>query len=155
LILDQLSHCDFYRRLSDHFAAGFDYLRQTDLAKIPDGRYAIRGDDVLAIVQSYTTRPIEQGRWEAHRRNADIQLVIAGRERMGVAPLERMKTQQPYEAASDLEFFTDDSRAGQFVLVEQGSFAIFLPQDVHMPSMAIDGGALAPVKKVVVKVRVA
>lgn len=152
MILDQLSHCEIYRRLSDRFAAGFDYLLKTDLASIPDGRYAIEGDDVFAIVQSYQSKPIEQGRWEAHRRNADIQFVLSGRERMGVAPLERMKTRQPYDGSNDLEFFSDDSHAGQFVLVEQGSFAIFLPQDVHMPSIAID--APAAVKKVVVKVRV-
>ena len=153
MILDQLSHCGIYRRLGNRFAAGFDYLLKPELARTPDGRYAIEGDDVYAIVQSYQSKPIEQGRWEAHRRNADIQLVVTGRERMGVATLERMRSQEPYDAAKDLEFFTaGDRHAGQFVLVEQGVFAIFLPQDVHMPSIAID--APMAVKKVVVKVRV-
>jgi len=149
MILDRLDHCDVYRRLSANFAAGFDYLRSTDLTALADGRYVITGDDVFALVQSYQTKPVSQGKWEAHRTYADIQYVIAGRERMGVAPIERMRVQTPYDAKTDLEFFTGD---GQFVLVEQGSFAIFLPQDVHMPTIAVDENPAA-VKKVVVKVR--
>src|SRR5262249_18280705 len=118
VILDQLAHAELYRRLGERFAAGFDYLKR-DLAQVADGRYEILGDDVFAMVQSYDTKPQEAGRWEAHRRYADIQFMISGRERMGVAPLERMKSQAPYDADKDVEFFTGE---GQFVTVEQGSF---------------------------------
>jgi len=149
VILDRLKHADCYRRLGERFAAGFDYCRR-DFSKIPDGRYDIIGDDVFAMVQSYDTKPREQGKWEAHRQYADIQFMIAGRERMGIASIGAMKTQTPYDAEKDLEFFTG-AGDGQFVIVEEGSFAIFLPHDVHMPTIAIDGPRT--VKKVVVKVK--
>jgi YhcH/YjgK/YiaL family protein len=148
VILDLLDNAELYRRLGERFVAGFDYLRQ-DLLKVADGRYEIVGDDVFALVQSYDTKPLAQGKWEAHRQYADIQYMISGRERMGVAPIARMKTQTPYNPDTDLEFFTGD---GQMVTVEQGGFTIFLPHDVHMPTIAVD--RVEPVKKVVVKVRV-
>jgi YhcH/YjgK/YiaL family protein len=150
VILDRLSNANIYRRLSERFAAGFDYLSR-DLSNVPDGRYEIiGGDEVFAMVQSYQTKPREQGKWEAHRKYADIQFIIAGRECMGIAPIEAMRTQTPYDAEQDLEFFTGTGD-GQFMTVEEGSFAIFLPHDVHMPTIAID--APGKVKKVVVKVR--
>jgi YhcH/YjgK/YiaL family protein len=151
VILDQLKHAEAYRHLSEGFAAGLDYLRSSDFTHIPDGRYEIIGSNGFAIVQSYTTKPREKGRWEAHRKYADIQYMISGGERMGVAPIERMTVEQAYNGEKDLEFFTSANEAGQFFTVEQGSFTIFLPHDVHMPTLAIERPVA--VKKVVVKVR--
>jgi YhcH/YjgK/YiaL family protein len=153
VILDQLKHAAAYRSLGDNFAAGIDYLLHSDFAHVPDGRYEVIGSHNFAIVQSYTTKPPEKGRWEAHRKYADIQYMLSGGERMGVAAIERMKVEQPYDGERDLEFFTLNGGGGteQVVTVEQGSFAIFLPHDVHMPTLMIDRPA--GVRKVVVKVR--
>ena len=148
MILDQLSECEPYRKLGERFAAGFDYLRSTVFETVADGKYAIDGEDLVAMVQSYTTKPREQGRWEAHRHYVDIQYMINGSEVMGVAPLSQMTVQEPYVREKDVEFFIG---AGQFVRVDRGTFAIFLPKDVHMPQLQADAPAV--VKKVVVKVR--
>ncbi len=153
MIFDQLSECQPYRNLGENFIAGFDYLCSSAIENIPDGRYPIVGDDVFAMVQSYQTKPLAQGRWEAHRHYADIQYIVSGTEQMGIAPLSAMTIQQPYTRDKDLEFFLDSDGIGQFVCVESGFFAIFLPQDVHMPGVMIDQPAA--VKKIVVKVRIA
>jgi biofilm protein TabA len=149
LILDSLTQAKIYRAFGAGFAAGFDYLAATDLLALADGRYEIQGSDVFAIVQSYNTKPREQGRWEAHRQYADIQIVVTGRERMGVAPISSLKLACEYDPEKDVAFYDGD---GQFFTVGEGSFALFLPHDVHMPSLAIESPG--PVKKVVVKVRV-
>ncbi|MEO6434958.1 MAG: YhcH/YjgK/YiaL family protein [Tepidisphaeraceae bacterium] len=153
MILDRLDRCDLYRNLGERFAAGFDYLRSTDLTALPDGRYDIRGHEVVAIVATYSTRPLEQGRWEAHRNHADIQYLIRGRERIGIAPLApALKLLPPYDPEKDVEFYAPGDRlASQLVTVEQGDFALFLPHDVHNPNLLIDSPA--EVKKVVIKVR--
>jgi YhcH/YjgK/YiaL family protein len=57
--------------------------------------------------------------------------------------------QQRYDRGKDLEFFTGE---GQFFVIEQGSFAVFFPQDVHMPALAAAEDRPEHVKKVVVKV---
>ena len=157
MILDQLKHAAAYRNVGANFAAGIDYLLHSDFAHIPDGRYEVIGSHNFAIVQSYTTKPPEKGRWEAHRRYADIQYMLAGGERMGVVSIERTKVEQAYDGERDLEFFMLNSGGGggegapQVLTVEQGSFAIFLPHEVHMPTLMIDRPAA--VRKVVVKVR--
>jgi YhcH/YjgK/YiaL family protein len=148
VILDQLSECEPYRKLSERFAAGFDYLRSNVFETMADEKYAIDGEDLFAMVQSYQTKPRDQGRWEAHRHYADIQYVVSGTEVMGVAALSGMTVEQAYSREKDVEFFFG---AGQFIRVDRGCFTIFLPQDVHMPQLQID--APAAVKKVVVKVR--
>jgi YhcH/YjgK/YiaL family protein len=77
--------------------------------------------------------------------------MITGRERMGVAPIEGMRSQMAYDGEKDLEFFAGGASEGQLVTVDQGSFTIFLPHDVHMPNLAL--AASQRVKKVVVKVK--
>ena len=37
------------------------------------------------MVQSYQTKPLAKGRWEAHRHLADIQYMVTGYEQMGIA----------------------------------------------------------------------
>ena len=151
MIFDRLDQSDLYSRLGDRFAAGFAYLRSTDLVALPDGRYSIRGDDVFAIAQTYTTKPPGQGRWEAHRHHADIQFIVRGVERMGVTPLPGMKLLPPYDPQKDVEFYAGDSTAGEVFTVAAGQFALFLPHDAHMPSLMLE--TPAEVKKVVIKVR--
>jgi YhcH/YjgK/YiaL family protein len=149
VIIDELTECDSYRCMSENFAAGFDYLRSMAFETIADGRYRIRGDDVFAMVQSYQTKPRDQGRWEAHRHYADIQLMVEGAEYVGVCSITRMTVAEPYTRERDVEFFIGD---GRFHRLERGEFAVFLPQDVHMPGIMI--ATADQVKKVVVKVRI-
>ena len=148
MIFDRLADSDLYRKLGENFIAGFDFLRSAPLESMPDGRHDIVGSDVYAMVQSYQSKPLEQGKWEAHRHYADIQFIVRGVERIGYALLSEMTVSEPYSRDKDCEFFIGQ---GEFVRMEQGRFAIFLPQDVHMPGIALEKPAA--VKKVVVKVR--
>ena len=149
MILDRLEHSVHYAPLGRRFAAGFAYLRETDLVNLADGRYEIDGNNVFAIAQTYDAKPQAEGRWEAHRNHADIQFVVTGSERMGVVPLEVMTVESPYDSEKDVEFYRGDG--GKFFEVTAREFAVFYPHDVHMPSLAI--AKPQTVKKVVIKVR--
>ena len=153
MILDRLETSLAYAQLGMRFASALAYLRETDLENLPDGTHEVQGRDVFAIVQAYPPKPRAQGRWEAHRDYADIQHVIAGQELMGVTPMGTVRSEAAYDPAKDLEFFIGDEGVGQFFRVEAGSFAIFLPHDIHMPSLAVDDQQAGTVKKVVMKVR--
>jgi YhcH/YjgK/YiaL family protein len=151
MILDQLKHADSYSGLGERFAKGFAFLRRGGLGELAAGRHEIDGDDVYALVMEVELKPMEEGFWEAHRRYADIQYVVSGVERMGVTDISTLKTSKAYDAKGDAELFAG---SGQSVLVQGGCFAVFLPQDGHMPGLR-PGAEAAKVKKVVVKVRVA
>jgi YhcH/YjgK/YiaL family protein len=148
LIVDKLKNSGLYRGLGRGFAAAFDWLAANDAASMTPGRHTIEGDDLYAIVMEYTTKPRSEGVWEAHRRYADVQVILHGVERMGYAHLADLAVTKPYDAQKDAEMLAGD---GDFLVVCQGMFAVFMPEDAHMPGQAV--AEPAAVKKVVVKVR--
>jgi YhcH/YjgK/YiaL family protein len=149
MIIDTLDNAAAYESLGARFAKAFDYLRSDRPATDPIGRHELDGDNLFAVIDEYTSRPIEQGRFESHRKYADVQYVVAGQERIGYAPLDDMTPQQAYDPETDLEFFTGN---GVMLHVPAGTFTVFLPQDAHMPCIA--DKSPAPVRKVVVKIRI-
>ena len=154
MILDRLEESVHYAPLGKRFAAGFAYLRGTDLVGLADGRYEIDGKNVVAIVQTYLPKSYAEGRWEAHRDHADIQFIASGAEQMGVTPMNVVTVETPYDPKNDVEFYRSGV-PGKFFEVNAGEFAVFYPHDVHMPSLELAGDRAKPqsVKKVVIKVR--
>lgn len=146
MIVDSLKNARLYYNLSDRLAKGLKYLQETDFSKMEPGRYEIDGANVYAMVQQYDSIPIENCRWEAHRRYIDIQYIVDGIEKMGYANIKNMKEVE-YQEAKDFVLMQGN---GDFVTVEAGMFAVFMPEDVHAPCIAVD--TPKPVKKVVVKV---
>lgn len=137
-----------YDAMGPGFAAGFAWLRAFDPA-LPDGRHAIDGDDVFALVASYETGPATEKRFEAHRRHADIQFVAAGAERILYLPVRAMAVETPHDDEADVAWLAEPPYASS-VLMQAGDCAVFLPADAHKPG-CMAGGRHA-VRKVVVKV---
>ena len=146
MIIDRLSNPSPFFALPPRLARALEYLRATDLRTVALGRHDLDGDDLFALVQEYTTRAADECVWEAHRRYIDVQFVVTGVERMGVASLRQMREREAYDAARDVAFFEPGS---EFVTIRAGMFAIFGPEDVHSPCHA--AGAPGLVRKVVVK----
>ena len=88
-----------------------------------------------------------------HRQYADVQFLVPGREQIGVAvDTGRHKVGEDMLATRDLLFYADVQDEATLTM-RPGSFAVFMPSDVHRPGGAIDGPE--PIRKVVLKVRVA
>lgn len=149
MVIDELQNAELYFGMHEGLAAGLKFLKRTDLAGLAPGRHDIDGDRLFALVMEYDTKPREKAFWEAHRKYYDIQYVLSGEERMGFAPLSHLAA-EPYDEAKD---FVPAEGDGDFLLVREGSFAIFGPHDAHMPSLH-PGARPHPVRKVVVKVAV-
>ncbi len=147
MILDHLQNAPTYHLLNPRFERAFAYLRDTDFSKLDPGRHDLDGDNLFALLQSYPTKSEDQGRWESHRTYIDIQYLIGGRERIGIAPLHTMTISEPYSAEKDLAFYTG---SGHFFPLDTNYFAVFFPHDVHMPSLRLH--ASSQVTKVVLKV---
>ncbi|QBG49041.1 DUF386 domain-containing protein [Verrucomicrobia bacterium S94] len=147
MILDTLENAARYTGIKTGLSEGFGFLDQPGIAELEAGRYEISDGLVFAIVEKNNGRKIEDGKLEAHRRYIDIQYIISGHESMGWSPLVDLVGSEGYDAERDLEFFTDPVQS--VVKVPEGSFAIFLPTDAHLPGIG-DG----PIHKVVVKVAV-
>ena len=148
MIADRLVNARRYAGLGPRIAHAFEFLERTDLGTAADGRHDLDGADLYALVQRYTTKPEAEGRWEAHRRYADLQYVVAGGERFGFGAIERF-VQLTYDEEKDFELLTGE---GDFLRLQAGSFVLLWPGEPHMPQMA--AGAPAEVRKVVVKIRI-
>lgn len=150
MILDTLANAGRYTLLAPRIAAALKFLRDNDCAALPVGKTPIQGDQLFALVQDNTTKPREQGQWEAHRKYIDVQFVAAGVEQMGWANIGALAVKKPYDEPTDVAFFDGP---GSFVTVPAGSFTIFFPEDAHIPGVAVND-LPAAVRKVVIKAAV-
>jgi biofilm protein TabA len=139
--------------MSASMQKALDFLNSADLAGLQPGRIEIDGQAVYALVQAYETLPISASvKFEAHRRYIDIQYIASGEEVMGWADLQALQDVTAYNAEKDVLHGTLPAGEMIPVRVMTGQAAIFWPEDAHAPKLAV--GSPAPVKKVVVKVRV-
>lgn len=147
MILDTLENAAIYADLNTGLSKGFDFLNQPNVAELDDGKYEIADDRIFAIVQRCEGRTVSEGKLEGHRKYIDIQFVISGEESMGWTPRSTLSPSDHYDAEKDLEFF--DGAPASIMKVPVGSFAVFSPNDAHLPLIG-----KGPIHKVVVKVAV-
>ncbi|MFA5239064.1 MAG: YhcH/YjgK/YiaL family protein [Phycisphaerae bacterium] len=150
MIIDRLENAYLYAGVSAKVKAGLEILKDENISTKKDGRYEVNGDELYYIVQRYTTKPIEQGRLEAHKKYIDIQFAAVGEELIGHYLLGQLNVETPYDEAKDVAFYEVPEKINTIRLTE-GTFCILFPQDGHMPSCQFNGPS--NVVKVVVKVK--
>lgn len=148
MILDTLGNGGRYAGLHEDFGKAFAFLSGRGPESLPPGRHDIEGDRIFAVVSEGPGRSREDGQLETHARYIDIQYVVAGVDAMGWKPASACRRPSgPYDAERDIRFFGDEPDA--WVAVGPGAFAVFFPEDAHLPLVS-EG----TVRKVVVKVAV-
>jgi biofilm protein TabA len=150
MILSSLADADLYRELSPGIAAGLRYLQTFDHAT-PNGRYALDGDALFALVSSYDTGPATEKRFESHRSYLDIQYLAGGTERILHAPARLLTAETRYSEIDDVLFYQEPGYSSS-LLLRTGDFTIFAPADAHKPGCM--AGGRTHVKKVVLKVKI-
>lgn len=148
MIVDKIENARLYSGLGNRICAAFEYIRSTDFSDVPEGTYEIQGKHVYAMVQSYEPKGIDGRQFEAHKKYIDVQYIVQGCEKMGYALLGQQKATTEYNEDDDYTLYEGDA---SFVDFEEGMFAIFYPDDLHIPSLE---SKPSKVKKVVVKVLV-
>jgi YhcH/YjgK/YiaL family protein len=150
MICDRIDNSGRYTAISPGIALALEALRSGRLASAPDGRHDLDGDNVFALVQRYATRPLDKCMFESHRKYIDVQMLISGSEAMGHSPISKLKVTSPYDDAKDVALYAP-LPAPTWLKLSGGEFAIFFPEDGHMP--CAQSGGPSDVVKIVVKVR--
>lgn len=146
MIYDTLKHLEQYQGLFPRLYRGLELLRTTDFSSLADGPYEVEGKELFFSLQSYESKPANLTP-EAHRDYIDIQFLVEGAEKVGVAPLEDMLEEVEGRPESDIWFY----RGPVDELTLSGDrFAVFFPGDAHAPGIAL--GQPAPCRKCIVKV---
>ena len=149
MIYDKLDYIEIYKGLSEDIYEGLFFLHQIS-SDIADGVYQLN-PRVKAIVSEYETKPKNENGFEAHKRFLDIQYTLRGIEKVCCLPIERLEVTVPYNEENDAALYAADVQS-QDMVIGEGYFAIFFPQDGHMPQLCVNEPM--PVKKVVVKVQI-
>lgn len=161
MILDTIDNARLYAGLNPCFPKAFEILKDQTMLKRQDGKYPVDGEKTFYTIQRYTTRPINDGKFEAHRKYIDIQFLLSGIELLGYAPLKGLTVAKEYNPEKDIAFFHPPKDFTK-VMLEPGLFCILFPNDAHLPAL----GEVSPlggpgchlalpsdVRKVVVKIK--
>lgn len=150
MVKDTISNAKLYYGLGERFEKALKALENLDPAAMEPGkRYELEGDNLHYNMQKIETKFPDNEYYEAHIKYADIQYVISGEEYMGWELKKNLAQRQACKPGEDIEWYRGE---GTMLRFQPGDFAIFFPDDAHMPCRN-DGKAVGSAVKVVVKVR--
>jgi YhcH/YjgK/YiaL family protein len=148
MIADYITNASKYYFNHKLFEAAFSFLEKTKFDELVDGKYPIVGENCFAIVNRYNTKEVSDSFAESHKKFIDIQYIVRGIEKIGYTYIRNLENLN-YDTDIDLQ---KHEGSLDFLSLKKGSFAIFFPDDVHMPG--IINGTKCSVLKVVVKIAI-
>ncbi len=147
MVVESLRTADRYQALHASFPRAIAFLRSTEVLTLPEGRYELDGERLVAIVVRKGGKSKRESVLESHVRDIDIHCVLEGTESMGWKPVaECTMPKGPYDADSDCILYDDGPEV--WADVPAGSCAIFFPSDAHATMVSAGW-----VHKVILKVR--
>lgn len=148
MIIDTIENLRHYVALNPLFADVVEFLKVNDLQTMEPGKYPIKDKDLFLNLQVAKQRTKDTAFLETHIEMIDIQIPVSAAETFGYTPLCDLPAFE-YNAEKDITKY-GDTKPQTFVTVQPGQFAIFFPQDGHMPCITD-----APeIKKAIFKVSV-
>ena len=149
MIFDNIRSIRQYEGLGSNFQKAVQFLEALDLSRISQGDFEIDGRKVYAFANWLTLKKPEEVFYEAHRKYADIQLVLQNSEVIYTAQTPDLTMTGEFDEQKDIGFYSDGKHSTRLTLFP-GDFAVFFPEDAHKPCcLAEDPSSF----KLVVKVR--
>ena len=147
MIYDSLDNFGDYLCLHPHFKSVHAFIKKNNPAAMAEGKYEVNNQGAFALLSEYITKEISECFIERHRKYIDIQILLEGRERIGICNILECK-EYPYDPDKDFQKLAGEV---SFIKMAPNRFAIFFPRDGHMPQIKC-GDLTERVKKVVFKV---
>ena len=122
---------------------------KADPQRCEPGCHVLQGDDIFMNVMQFMTQPAQAKRAELHAEYIDVQILLAGEERIDFGLVDSARQCDEWHREDDYQLC--DAIAGQqSITLQAGMFAVFFPGEPHKPG--IQGETPAEIKKAVVKV---
>lgn len=150
MIYDELLNLQKYSTIHPLFKTVIKFANSTNLENLENGKIGL-GNNVTAIINVYKTGDIKDKFIECHKKFIDIQLVVSGKEKIGFCNRKHCTVTEEYSGENDFEKVNCNL---DFVTLHPAEFAIFFPNDAHMPGVNHSGDKEEIVKKIVFKVPV-
>lgn len=143
MIVDSLGKMREYTPHIPHLAEGLACLEAHREEAAP-ARYEFPGGYMM--LQQGTTRPTEDGDYEAHRVYLDVQVLLEGSETVVWADAETLTETVPYDAGKDKVMYAGP---GSILEVKPGMCYLCWPHDAHKACRCI--GEPGTFRKAVIK----
>ncbi len=137
-----------YHANQKYFDEAFAFMKNHDLNKLAPGNYPIDGQNVYAIVTYDSTKDFDKSKWESHKKYIDLQYVISGEEKIGVAPVSGLTVTEPYSDKKDIAHY---SGPGKLYDAKPGTFFLFFPGTGHRPGITTNNNQRD--RKIVIKIK--
>ena len=144
MIFDKLERLSVYFDSVPYLREICEELSGKDFSSIEIGTYYTEKSHVKYMVQSYETQECKKP--EVHKKYADLQLVISGKERFDFASVSPLP--ESFKEVDDIGFYADDLSSS--LVLGEGEAVIVFPYEPHTPGLTADTAAV--MKKIVAKI---
>lgn len=151
MIVDHINNVPALCFLPANIQKAFSVIADPATSQLSEGRHDIDGDSLFVLVQRYTTQPMEDGIYESHRKYLDLQYLVKGSELICHQFADELKIKETYNPEGDYQLYSRPESYNS-IAMQQGMFALFFPNDGHLPGRNL--GAETNVEKLVVKVAI-
>lgn len=133
------------------------FLKEEDLAAHEPGKFELNldGTEVILQVLDLQTGKRETLKPEIHRKYIDVQFLAAGGpERAGYYNDDGTNEVEEdlLDTPRDILFYKNNPNAAEGTIeMNVGTYAVYLPWDVHIPAIQV-GDEPVPIRKIVIKV---
>ena len=125
MIIEKFDNIRFYSCMLNNLENG---LQAVEALRNPEaGRYEFDGG--FFLVQKGETKPMSEGTFEAHRKYADVQIVLEGSEEIAWADLGDLKEDGEYNGDNDKAAYT--GAEDNVMRITAGMCYIAFPHDGH------------------------
>ena len=149
MIIDKIENVSLYKNIPEVAVNFIKSLKN----KTPELGKHVLSDSVYANVEIYETKLLKSGKFEAHKKYIDIQILLKGEEQIFVAPQKELTVSEAYDSTRDIEFYLDDLSNSEIVQLDGTNFVMLFPHEAHAPQVSIDDNC-EKVLKVVVKIKI-
>lgn len=150
MIIDKIDNICLYNAVPKSV---IQFLNNMDKNNIEYGKHILE-DSNFVNIETYDTKTIENAKYESHDKYIDIQILLAGNEKIGVADRNCLSVAEPYDENRDITFYSDPVDTNNIVLLDGSNFVMLYPHEAHAPQIAFDYKTSGQVIKVVAKIKV-
>ena len=150
MIFDTLIHSDRYSGLNENILRVLEYAKGLSKDSFPKGRDELDGKKLFINFAQYETHDVKDGLAEAHRKYADVMVMIDGEETVYVNDISKLTSiDKEYDESIDAMLTKVDGNYSSIKLTP-GTFLVLFPEDVHAPGCVC--GGVKNIKKIIGKV---
>lgn len=150
MIIDKIDNICLYNAVPKSV---IQFLKNIDRNNVEYGKH-ILDDSNFVNIETYATKTIENAKYESHDKYIDIQILLTGNEKIGVADRSCLSVDEPYDENRDITFYSDPVDTNNTVSLNGSNFVMLYPHEAHAPQIASDYKTSGQVIKVVAKIKV-